>query len=163
MKMKPASLFTFTFTLAMLFMVGVALFAVDRTVQAEYELKATHSSTIASRIAQYEHARVGQTASTFTAVDGTNVILFMTIATLMFTAVHKFMGKDGLTGVLRQVNRMKPKRSRPRPSTPHTPTAVHPVNALPPPTPMPQREAFTPTAVNAQSARNEEHDGIQWT
>lgn len=163
MKLKPISAFSFILFIGLLFLAGAFMFTADRAVQAEYAHRSQSESVIASRIAQYEAAREGTRAG---GVNGGGILTAVLAFTMLFTAVKGFMGKDGLTGVLRQVNRLKTKRSRPRPVKPAAVNVNQP-QALPAPSvSMPLREQPSFTAVPVHGRVNREggdNDDIQWT
>lgn len=165
MKLKPINAFSFILFTGLLFMAGAFMFTADRAVQAEYSHRAQTESVIASRIAQYEAARAGESQGI---VNGSSLFTAVLALTVLLTAVNGFMGKDGLTGVLRQLNRMKPKRSRPHPMRP-SPVNAPALPALPASAPVnaPMRElnAFTavPTNPNRNTREGGDDDAIQWT
>lgn len=156
--MKPVSALTFLIFIGLLFTTGAFWLAADRAVQAEYAYREQSESVIATRITQYQSAREGQKASAFT---GGGMLTAVLAFTMLFTAVSGFMGKDGLTGVLRQLHRMMPKRSRPRPTAPPVNASVNTAAPLALPEYNPRREEVN-TAVASNPTREGGSDAIQW-
>jgi hypothetical protein len=157
--MKATTIFVIFLFTAVLFMAGALFFAADRAVQAEYTHRARSESVIATRITQYQTGVNGEQQSTFT---GGGMLTAVLAFTVMFTALSGFMGKDGLNGLLRQIQRMKPKKPRSHPAVYPAPVNV-PVNAPAPlalPEYTPRRDELT-TAVNAP-AREGGNNEIQW-
>jgi hypothetical protein len=156
--MKPSTIFVLFLFTAVLFMAGALFFAADRAVQAEYAYRAQSESVIATRITQYQDGLTGEKAGTFT---GGGMLTAVLAFTVMFTALGTFMGKEGLTGVLRQLHRMKPKKARSQPTNYPTPVNMPAPLALPEYTP--RREELT-TAVNTPTREGgQDANAIQWT
>jgi hypothetical protein len=160
--MKPTTIFVLFLFTAVLFMAGALFFAADRAVQAEYAHRAQSESVIATRITQYQDGLTGEKAGTFT---GGGMLTAVLAFTVMFTALGTFMGKEGLTGVLRQLHRMKPKKPRSHPAVYPAPVNV-PMNAPAPlalPDYTPRRDELT-TAVNTPTREGgQDANAIQWT